>query len=86
MILRVVNSFKSCRRAHALVLFTLATVLYGCGSSDQSGANAGKASATIELKPEDDYTYEGTGSAKRKVELSRRERVKRLHEAAKKTE
>jgi len=79
-----VNSRKSCRRAGALVLVTLATVAYGCGSSGEGGPGAVNKPGTIKLKPEDDYTYEGTGAAKRKVELDRRERVRRLHDAAKK--
>jgi hypothetical protein len=58
----------------------------GCGS-DQSGSRPpDHKPGTIKLDPKDDFTYEGTGRAKRKVELDRRERVRRLHEAAKKAE
>jgi hypothetical protein len=39
------------------------------------------------LIPEDQlYKYEGTGAAKHKVDISRRERIKLLHEAAKKAD
>jgi len=86
-----VSRFDLCRRAGALVLLTLATVAYGCGSSGkteasrQSESNVGK-TPDERLKSEDLYRYEGTGKEKRKVAISRRERVKLLHEAAKNPE
>jgi hypothetical protein len=85
VILRIESRRDLCRRAGALVLVTLATVAFGCGSSERPETNAGKAAEDL-LKPEELYRYEGTGKEKRKVTISRRERVKLLHEAQKKLE
>jgi hypothetical protein len=76
------------KRGVALALLALATVAGGCGSSDSSGKPGGSASKSLEDKvnPDDLYRYEGKGKAKKKVEVSRQERVKLLHEAAKKAE
>jgi hypothetical protein len=86
VIVSVVGRFGLYRRAGALVLLTLATVAYGCGSSvPTESVSAGKNPA--KLIPEDQlYKYEGTGAAKHKVDISRRERIKLLHEAAKKAD
>ncbi len=79
------NPFGLVRRAGAVVLLALATVAYGCGSSDPSAPLAqnptGKGAAEI-LKPEQLYKYEGEGKAKRKVQISRHERLKLLHKAS----
>jgi hypothetical protein len=83
--LSFVNRRASCWRAVPLVLAALVVIAQGCGSSDDGSANVNPP-GTIKLKPEDEYTYEGTGQAKKKVPIGRRERVKRLHEAAKKGE
>ena len=76
------------RRVVVLGLPVLASVASGCGSSVPSGQPGGSAGKSLEDKvnPDDLYRYEGKGKAKRKVEVSRRERVKLLHEAAKKSE
>jgi len=69
-----------------VTLLALATVAGGCGSSVPSGPPAGSSAKSLDDKvdPTSLYKYEGTGRAKKKVEVSRRERVKLLHEAAKK--
>jgi len=85
VILSFVSRFGPCRAAGWLVLVALATVAYGCGSSQQPGASESKGLAK-QLNPEDLYRYEGEGQAKRKVPISRRERVKLLHDAANKSE
>ncbi len=86
MVLSFVNRSEGRRRAGPLVLVTLAVIAYGCGSSDTTVPTNVNKPGTIKLKPEDSYTYEGTGTAKRKVELDRRERVRHLHDAAKKAD
>jgi hypothetical protein len=91
----VISSFGSklshflFRRAGASVLITLAVITSGCGSSGSIGSPDAKSSGKLAkdvLKPEQLYKYEGEGKAKRKVEISRQERVKLLREAAEKTE
>jgi hypothetical protein len=85
VILSFVSRFGLCRRAGALVLAALATVAYGCGSSEPTGAASAESKGLDkQLNREDLYRYEGTGTAKRKVEIPRRERVKLLHDAANK--
>jgi hypothetical protein len=90
VISRFVNGFDPCGRAGALVLFMLAAMASGCGSNQQSDTSkgtgtGGAAGADKPLAPEDMYRYEGTGKEKRKVELSRRERVQLRREAANKS-
>lgn len=69
------------RRAAASVVIVLAAIASGCGSSDPANGNAAGKSPKQLLKDEQLYTYEGSGSAKRKVPIDRRERVKLLREA-----
>jgi hypothetical protein len=65
----------------------LAVFAGGCGSSQPSGQTSGSGKSLAEkLNPDELYRYEGKGKAKQKVEISRRERVKLLHEAANKAE
>ena len=45
--------------------------------------SSGKLAKNV-LKPEQLYRYEGEGTAKRKVEISRQERIKLIREAAEK--
>ena len=72
----------------SLRFWRLAVIASGCGSSVPTGQPGGTASKSLEdrVNPDDLYRFEGNGKAKRKVEVSRRERVKLLHEAAKKSE
>jgi hypothetical protein len=87
--LSFVSKFGPYRRARALVLVALAASAFGCGgSSDQGATDPNKKTKTLEelVPPEQLYRYEGTGTAKRKVELDRRERAKLRHEALKKLE
>ena len=89
VIVSVVSKIYLRRRAAALLLVALATAAYGCGSSLMStdtavAAGAGKAPSEL-LKPEQLWKYETTGKVTRKVQISRRERVKLLHEAQHKT-
>jgi hypothetical protein len=70
------------RRAGALGLVTLATVVYGCGSSVHEATTSRTAGGAKLLKPEDYYRYEGEGRNKKKVALSRQEKNKLLHDAA----
>jgi hypothetical protein len=74
----------------ASVLVVLATVACGCGSSGLTSSSnpvdaklAGKAPSDL-LRPDQMYKYEGTGTAKRKVEISRKERMKLMREAVEK--
>jgi hypothetical protein len=74
------------RRAGALVLLTLATVVYGCGSSGSSNPADGKASGTAPeqlLKDEQLYKYVGEGKDKHKEAISIRERARLIREAKK---
>jgi hypothetical protein len=79
---------RSSLTGRVIALLALSIVASGCGSSVPSGQPAAGASKSLEAQvdPEALYHYEGKGKAKRKVEVSRRERVKLLHEAAKKSE
>jgi len=80
-----VGKFGTYQRAGALILVTLATVVYGCGSSERT-ESAGPSGPSVNLKPEDYYHYEGEGVNKKKVSLDRREKRKLRFEAAKKAE
>jgi hypothetical protein len=88
-IVSVIGRFDLHRRPAYLLLFTLAAAACGCGSPSQSAntaATSGEQKTPAELlKPEQLWKYEGSGAEKRKVAISRRERVKLLHEAEKKT-
>jgi hypothetical protein len=77
------SNLGSYRRAGALVLITLATIAGGCGSSGPAETNVAGKSYKQVLKEDQLYKYEGEGTAKRKVELSHRERVELLREAKK---
>ncbi len=87
MISNPVSKFGTYHRAGALILVTLATVVfvYGCGSSDRT-ESAGPSGPSVNLKPEDYYRYEGEGVNKKKVSLDRREKRKLRFETAKKIE
>jgi hypothetical protein len=88
VILSFFSTFFPWRRVGALVVVAVATTAYGCGSSNdgtRGPATGGRGELAKQLKDEDLYKYEGTGKAKRKVEISRRERVKLLHDAANKS-
>jgi hypothetical protein len=76
------------RRRGAIALLALAVVSGGCGGSQSSGQASNTSGKALEdrVNPDDLYQYVGKGKAKRKVEISRRERVKLLHEAANKAE
>jgi hypothetical protein len=74
------------RRWGAIALLAIAGFVSGCGSS-QSGQTGSSGKSLVEKVNQDDlYRYEGKGKAKRKEEVSRRERVKLLHEAGNKSE
>jgi hypothetical protein len=90
----VIVSFGSklgpCRRVGASVLLLLATVANGCGSPGPTESTnpadaklVGKSPAEL-LTPDQRYRYEGTGTAKRKVEISRKERIKLMRDAVEK--
>jgi hypothetical protein len=86
MILSLVTSFDRCRVAGTLFLFSLVVAANGCGSSPPTGtvfAQGGAKGAAELLKPEQRWKFEGVGRDKRKVQISRRERVRLLHEAQK---
>jgi hypothetical protein len=85
MILSLVTCFDRYRVAGALFLFSLVVAAFGCGSSPTGTVFAqGGAKGTAELlKPEQRWKIEGAGKDKRKVQISRRERVRLLHEAQK---
>jgi hypothetical protein len=86
VIVSFVCNFVTRRRAGVLVAVAVAAIAYGCGSSTETGRAAPKDGTNLadQLKEEDLYRYVGTGTAKRKEAISRRDRVKLLHEAAKK--
>jgi hypothetical protein len=87
VILSFVSRSSPWRRLSALAAVAVATMAYGCGSSTDTGRGAAPKDGTDladQLKEEDLYRYVGTGAAKHKESISRRERVKLLHEAAKK--
>ena len=73
------RGFGLWRRAIVLVPLTLAALSFGCGSSSQDIPGTAK-----EKKEEERYRYEGTGAAKQKVLIRRKdERQKELSEKAK---
>ncbi len=89
MRLSPVGAWSSWPRALAPALAAAAIGTFGCGPS--TGGNSppppGKEGALAKkLNPDDFYKYEGEGAAKQKVPISRRERLKLLHEAAQKSE
>jgi hypothetical protein len=88
-IVSIIGSFDLHRRPASLLLFALATAASGCGTPPQStntAATSGEQKTPAELlKSEQLWKYEGTGTEKRKVAISRRERVKLLHETERKT-
>ncbi len=89
VIFSLVSNLGSFRRTGALVVIALAVVAYGCGSSEQQQQTSGSGPAKAprsSLKEEDLYRWEGEGTAKRKVYLSRREENKLLIERAKKSQ
>jgi hypothetical protein len=67
------------RRIGALLLMTLTTAVFGCGSSERTETGGSPGSAKL-LKAEDYYRYEGEGASKRKVALSREEKNKLRHD------
>ena len=73
-------------RTGALVLITLMSATFGCGSSDRGATDPNIKTKTLKelVPPEQLYRYEGTGTAKRKVELDRRERAKLRRDALEK--
>jgi hypothetical protein len=83
------RGFQPFRCADVLLWTALAAVAPGCGSSvpptGVAAKAAGKGPAEV-LKPEQLWKYEGEGKDKRKVPISRRERIKLLHEAQNKSE
>jgi hypothetical protein len=73
------RGFGLWRRAIVLVPLALAALSFGCGSSSQDTPGTAK-----EKKEEERYRYEGTGAAKHKVLIRRKdERQKELSEQAK---
>jgi hypothetical protein len=70
-------------RDAGLALLVLGVGSSGCGSSERIEKGGAEGAAKL-LKPEELYRYEGTGNAKKKVAISRREKVKLLREAAEK--
>jgi hypothetical protein len=74
-----VGNFSTRRRWSAVfaIAWCSSLILAGCGSSDVQGT-------AKEKKEEDRYRYEGTGKAKQKVLIRRKEeRVKELMKAQK---
>jgi hypothetical protein len=79
-----VSRFAPHRRAGALVLVCLAAGTFGCSGSNDRGATdpSIKTKTLKQLVPEEQlYRWEGEGTAKRKVELDRRERAQLRREA-----
>ena len=73
VILRLASGLRSSWCVVALVAFSLVTLAQGCGSGSPPTSSP-TGSGHIKLNPEEDYKYEGEGTAKRKVELTQRER------------
>jgi hypothetical protein len=72
------RNFRAWRCARALFLIILAALAFGCGSSQD------KVGTAKEVKEEERYRYEGTGKAKQKTLIRRKEeRLKELREKAK---
>ncbi len=76
------------RRWGAIAFLAIAVVAGGCGASDQSGQSRSASGKSLEdqVNPDDLYRSTGKGKAKKKEEVSHRQRVKLLHEAANKPE
>ena len=85
MISCFVSRFVPYRRAGAVVLVALAAATFGCGggSNDQGATDPNvKTKKLVDLvPPEQLYRWEGEGTAKRKVELDRKERGRLRREA-----
>lgn len=78
MISSSLGGFRPWRRAGAFVPIILAALSFGCGSDSEQVGTA------KEVKEEERYRYEGTGKAKQKVLIRRKEeRFKELREKAK---
>jgi len=60
-----VGTFGTYQRVGALILVTLATVVYGCGGSGDVESVVPPTSS-VKLKAEDFYRYEGEGANKKK--------------------
>ncbi len=78
-----IRGFQPRRSVGALLLLATVAVVCGCGSSQPQPAANGVKHPPIVLKPEQRYKYVGEGTDKRKVSISRRERVLLQHEARK---
>ncbi len=83
MIGSFIGGLEPGRRVQSLVLLTLVTAVCGCGSSQQQPKVSGVKRPPVVLKPEQRYRYVGEGKDKRKVSISRRERIRLQHEARK---
>ena len=85
MISCFVSRFVPYRRAGAVVLVALAAAAFGCGggSNDQGATDPNVKTKKLEelVPPEQLYRWEGEGTAKRKVELDRKERGRLRREA-----
>jgi hypothetical protein len=80
------RNLRPYRRLGASVVITLVAIASGCGPSGSSNPADGNDSGTSpkqEIMSNQMYKYEGEGKAKRKVEVSRRERIKLIREAKK---
>jgi len=77
-----VGKFGTYQRAGALIVVTLVTVVYGCGSSTDTESVV-KSANSVKLDPEELYRYEGEGANKTKVSLDRREKRKARFDKAK---
>ncbi len=62
------------------MLLVMGVIAFGCSGDNES--KRGVEGAAKLLKPEDLYRYEGEGKAKRKVHITRKEKVKLLRDAA----
>jgi hypothetical protein len=88
VIVNFVSKFDMCRRVGWLVLLSLASGAYGCGSGNPTSTEARQdgVSAEKRLKSDELYRYEGSGSQKRKIEVSGKALFKQLREASKKAQ
>ena len=83
MILSLASKMGPCRHAGALMTLVLTVALCGCGDSAPTQSISTGKSPGKKLTDDQLYKYEGEGAAKKKVPISRQERLKLLHEAAK---
>jgi hypothetical protein len=81
---RFVCGIGPCRRAAVLLFCAAAVMASGCGSSGSGDGSNAPATATGKPNPEDFYRHEGTGANKKKVPVSRKERVTIIREAREK--